>query len=36
KTKRVCKVCEKYSLKAPGYGIPGEDIDGNDVITVYN
>ncbi len=34
-TERVCKVCQEYSLKAPGYGIPGEDIDGNDVITVY-
>jgi len=34
-TERVCKVCQEYSLKAPGYGITGEDIDGNDVIAVY-
>ncbi len=34
-TKRVCKVCQEYSLKAPGYGMPGEDLDGNDVVTVY-
>ncbi len=34
-TERVCKVCQEYSLKAPGYGMPGEDLDGNDVITIY-
>jgi len=32
---RVCKVCDKLSLKAKGYGIEGVDIDGNDVIKVY-
>ena len=35
KTDRVCKVCNEYSLKAPGYGLPGMDIDGNDVIEIY-
>jgi TPP-dependent pyruvate/acetoin dehydrogenase alpha subunit len=34
-TERVCKVCGEYSLKAPGYGLPGEDLDGNDVVAVY-
>lgn len=32
---RVCKVCDKLSLKAKGYGIEGVDIDGNDVLKVY-
>jgi len=35
KTERVCKVCKNYAVKAQGYGMPGEDIDGNDVIEVY-
>ena len=32
---RVCKVCEDLASKAAGYGIPGFNIDGNDVIEVY-
>ena len=36
KTEKVCKVCKNYSIKASGYGMPGEDIDGNDVIVVYD
>jgi pyruvate dehydrogenase E1 component alpha subunit len=32
---RVCKVCNDLAAKAPGYGIPGFNIDGNDVIEVY-
>lgn len=34
--KRVCKVCENLAVKAEGYGIPGFNIDGNDVMEVYN
>ena len=33
---RVCKVCDNIgSAKGVGYGIPGYDIDGNDVVEVY-
>ena len=32
---RVCKVGNNLALKAQGYGIPGFDIDGNDVFEVY-
>jgi len=35
KSDRLCKINKKLSLKAPGYGLPGEDIDGMDVISVY-
>lgn len=33
---RVCKVCERLSLKAAGYGIEGIDVDGNDVLEVHD
>jgi pyruvate dehydrogenase E1 component alpha subunit len=33
---RVCKICDDLAAKATGYGIPGFNIDGNDVIEVYN
>jgi TPP-dependent pyruvate/acetoin dehydrogenase alpha subunit len=32
---RVCKVCDDLASKAAGYGIPGFNIDGNDVMEVY-
>ena len=32
---RVCKVCDNLASKAAGYGIPGFNIDGNDVVEVY-
>ena len=32
---RVCKVCDDLASKAAGYGIPGFNIDGNDVVEVY-
>ena len=28
---RVCKVCDNLAAKAAGYGIPGFNLDGNDV-----
>jgi TPP-dependent pyruvate/acetoin dehydrogenase alpha subunit len=32
---RVCRVCDDLAAKAAGYGIPGFNIDGNDVEEVY-
>ncbi|MBM3706026.1 MAG: thiamine pyrophosphate-dependent dehydrogenase E1 component subunit alpha [Actinobacteria bacterium] len=32
---RVCKVCDDLAVKAAGYGMPGYNIDGNDVLEVY-
>ena len=32
---RVCKVYDNLASKAAGYGIPGFNIDGNDVVEVY-
>lgn len=35
-TKTVCKVAENLEVRANAYGIPGEAVDGNNVLDVYN
>jgi len=32
----ICKVADNLAIKAEGYGMPGQSINGNDVIEVYS